>query len=88
LSDLRGFTERSDRLEGTQVIVMLNALFDAQAKAIVGHDGEILKFMVTGCFPFFQSSLPTRLAPPRGTRLQQRQKRSKPCVDLRMIPYS
>jgi class 3 adenylate cyclase len=41
-SDLRGFTERSDRLAGIQVIAMLNALFDAQAKAIVGHGGEIL----------------------------------------------
>ena len=40
-SDLRGFTERSDRLAGSQVIAMLNALFDAQAKAIAAHGGEI-----------------------------------------------
>ena len=53
LSDLRGFTERSDRLEGTQVIVMLNALFDAQAKAIVGHGGEILKFIGDGLLSIF-----------------------------------
>jgi adenylate cyclase len=44
-SDLRGFTERSDRLEGDQVITMLNALFDGQAKAIGDHGGEILKFI-------------------------------------------
>ena len=31
----------SDRLAGTQVIAMLNMLFDAQAKAIAGHGGEI-----------------------------------------------
>ena len=44
-SDLRGFTERSDRLAGSQVIAMLNALFDAQARAIAAHGGEILKFI-------------------------------------------
>ena len=52
-SDLRGFTERSDRLEGVQVITMLNALFDAQAKAIVAHGGEILKFMGDGLLSIF-----------------------------------
>jgi adenylate cyclase len=52
-SDLRGFTERSDRLEGAQVITMLNALFDAQAKIIVGHGGEILKFMGDGLLSIF-----------------------------------
>jgi adenylate cyclase len=52
-SDLRGFTERSDRLEGGQVIVMLNALFDAQAKAIVARGGEILKFIGDGLLSIF-----------------------------------
>jgi adenylate cyclase len=52
-SDLRGFTARSDRLDGIQVIAMLNALFDAQAKAIVGHGGEILKFMGDGLLAIF-----------------------------------
>ena len=52
-SDLRGFTERSDSLEGVQVISMLNALFDAQAKAIVSHGGEILKFMGDGLLSIF-----------------------------------
>jgi adenylate cyclase len=52
-SDLRGFTERSDRLAGIQVIAMLNALFDAQAKAIVGHGGEILKFIGDGLLAIF-----------------------------------
>jgi adenylate cyclase len=52
-SDLRGFTERSDRLEGAQVITMLNALFDAQAKIIVGHGGEILKFIGDGLLSIF-----------------------------------
>jgi adenylate cyclase len=52
-SDLRGFTERSDRLEGTQMIAMLNALFDAQADAITGHGGEILKFIGDGLLAIF-----------------------------------
>ncbi len=52
-SDLRGFTERSDRLAGIQVITMLNALFDAQAKVIVGHGGEILKFIGDGLLSIF-----------------------------------
>jgi adenylate cyclase len=52
-SDLRGFTERSDRLEGAQVIAMLNALFDAQAEAIARHGGEILKFIGDGLLAIF-----------------------------------
>jgi adenylate cyclase len=52
-SDLRGFTERSDRLDGTQVIAMLNALFDAQAQAMAGHGGEILKFIGDGLLAIF-----------------------------------
>jgi len=31
-SDLRGFTERSDRLPGDGMIALLNALFDGQAR--------------------------------------------------------
>jgi adenylate cyclase len=52
-SDLRGFTERSDRLAGGQVIAMLNALFDAQAQAIATHGGEILKFIGDGLLAIF-----------------------------------
>jgi adenylate cyclase len=52
-SDLRGFTERSDRLAGDQVIAILNLLFDAQAKAITSHGGEILKFVGDGLLAIF-----------------------------------
>jgi adenylate cyclase len=52
-SDLRGFTERSDRLAGSQVIAMLNVLFDAQAQAIATHGGEILKFIGDGLLAIF-----------------------------------
>ncbi len=53
LSDLRGFTERSDRLPGERMISVLNAFFDAQAAAIARHDGEILKFMGDGLLAIF-----------------------------------
>jgi len=53
-SDLRGFTERSDRLPSDRIIAILNALFDAQAGAIRDYGGEILKFIgdgILGVFP-------------------------------------
>jgi adenylate cyclase len=52
-SDLRGFTARSDRLAGGQMIAILNALFDTQAKAIARHGGEILKFIGDGLLAIF-----------------------------------
>src|SRR6202035_1689105 len=52
-SDLRDFTARSDRLPGTQMIALLNALFDAQATAIASHGGEILKFIGDGLLAIF-----------------------------------
>jgi adenylate cyclase len=52
-SDLRGFTERSDRLAGARMIAILNSLFDAQAKAIALHGGEILKFIGDGLLAIF-----------------------------------
>lgn len=52
-SDLRGFTARSDRLPGKQMIAILNALFDVQASAIHQHGGEILKFVGDGLLAIF-----------------------------------
>jgi adenylate cyclase len=57
-SDLRGFTERSDRYSGEQVITLLNGLFDAQAKAIADHGGEILKFIGDGLLSIFPIESP------------------------------
>jgi adenylate cyclase len=57
-SDLRGFTERSDRLPGERVIALLNALFDAQATAIRDHGGEILKFIGDGLLAIFPIETP------------------------------
>lgn len=52
-SDLRGFTERSDRLPGDRMIAILNAVFDAEAAAIAAHGGEILKFIGDGLLAIF-----------------------------------
>lgn len=52
-SDLRGSTERSDRLSGDRMIAILNAVFDAQAKVIAAHGGEILKFIGDGLLAIF-----------------------------------
>jgi adenylate cyclase len=57
-SDLRGFTTRSDRLAGQQMVAILNALFDAQAKAIHAHGGEILKFIGDGLLAIFPIDSP------------------------------
>jgi adenylate cyclase len=53
LSDIRGFTALSERLDGERVIAILNACFDAQAIAIAAHGGEILKFMGDGILAIF-----------------------------------
>ncbi|MEO8740143.1 MAG: adenylate/guanylate cyclase domain-containing protein [Casimicrobiaceae bacterium] len=52
-SDLRGFTARSDRLPGQQMVAILNALFEVQAQAIRNHGGEILKFVGDGLLAIF-----------------------------------
>jgi adenylate cyclase len=62
-SDLRGFTERSDRLPSEQMIAILNALFEAQAAAIRAHGGEILKFIGDGLLAIFPIAEPGLLAP-------------------------
>jgi len=61
-SDLRGFTARSDRLPGDRMIALLNALFDAQAKAIHDHSGEILKFIGDGLLAIFPIESPAAAA--------------------------
>jgi adenylate cyclase len=52
-SDLRGFTERSDRLPSERMIAILNALFEAQAAGIRARGGEILKFIGDGLLAIF-----------------------------------
>lgn len=54
-SDIRGFTNRSDRTAPARVIEVLDAHFDAIASAVSDHGGEVLKFIgdaVLAIFPF------------------------------------
>ncbi|HEY2406112.1 MAG TPA: adenylate/guanylate cyclase domain-containing protein [Polyangiaceae bacterium] len=44
-SDLRGFTPMSAGISSSELIAWLNEYFAAVGRAIVGHDGEILKFI-------------------------------------------
>jgi adenylate cyclase len=55
VSDLRGFTQLSDRLQPADIIVLLNAYFEVMAGAVLAHGGEVLKFIGDGLlavFPF------------------------------------
>ena len=61
-SDLRGFTQISDRLTGERVIALLNELFDLQAKAIAQRGGEILKFIGDGLLAIFPVASPAEAA--------------------------
>jgi len=53
LSDMRGFTSLSDRLPPEMVVDVLNRYFDCQVPAILGHGGEVLKFMGDGLLAIF-----------------------------------
>ncbi len=54
-SDMRGFTDLADRLDGNEMIALLNVYFERLAGAVLAHGGEVLKFMGDGLlavFPF------------------------------------
>jgi adenylate cyclase len=53
LSDMRGFTARSDRLPPQVLIDLLNRYFDCQVPTITAHGGEVLKFMGDGLLAIF-----------------------------------
>jgi adenylate cyclase len=61
-SDLRSFTHLSDHAPGEQVINILNRVFEAQAVAIAGHGGEILKFIGDGLLAIFPVASPNDAA--------------------------
>ena len=53
-SDMRGFTQLSDRTSPERVVAMLDGYFDAAASAIAANGGEVLKFIgdaVMAVFP-------------------------------------
>ena len=51
--DLRGFTQLSEREEGTKVIAMLNAYFGEVVEVIENQGGNVLKFMGDGLLAIF-----------------------------------
>jgi len=53
LSDMRGFTTLSERLPPQALIDRLNRYFECQVPAILGHGGEVLKFMGDGLLAIF-----------------------------------
>ncbi len=53
ISDLRGFTDLTDRLSGAEVTALLNAYFEALADAVIAHGGEVLKFIGDGLLAVF-----------------------------------
>ncbi len=52
-SDLRGFTDRADRLAPEQMISVLDAYFEAMAGAVIAGGGEVLKFIGDGLLAVF-----------------------------------
>src|SRR6185312_14721747 len=52
-SDLRGFTEMSARRTPTEIVSVLNELFDCQVPAIERHGGKVLKFIGDGLLAIF-----------------------------------
>src|SRR5260221_7422575 len=48
VTDMRGFTNLSDRLPGTELIALLDDYFDAITEPVETHGGEVLKFMGDG----------------------------------------
>ena len=54
LCDLRGFTELSNRLPAERVAQLLDVYFDRLVPVIIGHGGEIVKFMGDAVLAFFR----------------------------------
>ncbi|MDH2384456.1 adenylate/guanylate cyclase domain-containing protein [Bradyrhizobium sp. CER78] len=53
VSDLRNFTKMSDALAPADMLVLLNAYFEAMASAVSAHGGETLKFIGDGMLAVF-----------------------------------
>ncbi len=53
VTDMRGFTNLSDRLPGTELITLLDDYFDAITAPVEEQGGEVLKFMGDGLLAIF-----------------------------------
>jgi adenylate cyclase len=54
-ADLRGFTEMADRLEGNQLIGLLDDCLECMGRPVVARGGEILKFLGDGVLAIFRT---------------------------------
>jgi len=53
ISDLRGFTDLSDRLSGPDTVAVLNAYFEIFVDSVLAQGGEVLKFIGDGLLAVF-----------------------------------
>lgn len=53
ISDLRNFTDLIDRLEGADMMRLLNGYFGILVGAVIDHGGEVLKFIGDGLLAVF-----------------------------------
>jgi len=53
MSDLRDYSAMSGRLPGGEMLVVLNAYFECLTNAVLGHGGEVLKFIGDGLLAVF-----------------------------------
>lgn len=58
VSDLRGFTDLTDRLSGQEVTQLLNSYFECLAGTVMDHGGEVLKFIGDGLLAVFPLASP------------------------------
>ncbi len=60
ISDLRAFTQLSDRMPPRVVIALLDDYFDVLGHAVEAHGGEIMKFIGDGMLAIFNAGPTTR----------------------------
>ena len=54
-ADLRGFTELADRLDGSELITLLDDCLECMGRPVVTRGGEILKFLGDGVLAIFRT---------------------------------
>jgi adenylate cyclase len=55
-SDIRGFTKMSGELNRTELVCLINGVFEVTAQVIKAHKGQVLKFMGDGLMAIFSTA--------------------------------